>query len=167
MFDLSNEYIRLLEMSRLGYDYETGEVLEEEEVDRAFAALTGDVQTKVAGAAFVVMRLDKEADMVDEEIRRLQLKKIRIQRGHDRLKDRIRQLMSLTEIDRVKTPSISVTLGKPAERVAIYDKELLPEEYRVSPPWKPHKLAIKKAIQNGDEIAGAHLEKGQASLTIR
>ena len=126
MFDLEGEWVRLLEMAHQGFDPETGEYLTEEEIDKAFAELSGDFDDKIAGCGFVLLRLKKEAAMVDEEAKRLKLKKARIDNGRARLEERVRELMALTAKDEgksVKKPWISVTLSKRSKNTVNVLKE--------------------------------------------
>ena len=171
MFDLEGEYLRLLEMAHQGFDVETGEYLTEEEVDKAFASLAGDVENKVAGCGFVLMRLKKEAAMVDDEAKRLDDKKRRILAGHERLQERLRELMALTDTPSVKKPWISVTLAKESlNTVSVTNEGEIPNEYMtkpVAPSPKPILADIKKALKAGQVVPGAKLVPSKRTLTVK
>lgn len=171
MFDLEGEWLRLLEMAHQGFDPETGEYLTEEQIDRVFAELAGDVENKVAGCGFVLMRLKKEAEMVDEEAKRLADKKKRILAGRERLQERVRELMKLTNTSNVKKPWISVTLSKPSKNtVEVTNQGAIPVGYMtipILPARKPIIADIKKALKAGEDVPGAKLIESKRTLTVR
>lgn len=171
IFDLEGEWLRLLQMSHQGYDSETGEFLEPEDIDKAFANLAGDVEHKVAGCGFVLLRLKKDAEMVDEEAKRLATKKKRIEAGRERLEERVRELMKMTKTPTVKKPGISVTLSKASmNKVEITNERKIPDKYMslpVTPLPKPIMAAIKKALKDNENVPGAKLVESKRTLTVR
>ncbi len=174
IYDLEGEFIRLLEMAHQGFDPETGEYLNEDEIDRAFAELEGDLDDKIAGCGFVIMRLKKEAAMVDEEAKRLRDKKARMDKGRERLEERVRDLMILVADPgagkSVKKPWISVTIAKPSKnKVQLLNAKLIPSEFMTvpqAPDPKPIMAEIKKALKAKIEVPGAELVQGRRTLTI-
>ena len=175
IFDLEGEWLRLLEMAHQGYDPETGEYLEPEDLDKAFAELTGDVEDKVAGCGFVLMRLKKDAAMVDEEAKRLKKKKDQILAGRERLEERLRELMVVTNTAKVKKPFVSVSLAKEQlGKVEVLDEGKVPGEFMtvpVAPDPKPMlteiKTFLKSALDSGKEISWAKLVPSKRTLTVR
>ncbi len=170
MFDLEGEWFNLLEMSRQEMDPETGEYLIEEQIDAAFTALAGDIETKVAGCGFVLLRLKKEADMVKDEERRLQAKRKRVEGGYDRLEGRLREMMQLTKTDKVTKPQISVTLRKATKQVEVTVFEQLPKKYIThspAPDPRPDKQALARDLKANVEVPGARLVDGKRSILVK
>lgn len=169
MFDLSQEFVELLHAARDGFDEETGEM--DPAIEAAFDAHGEEVQRKVVGTAYVLLRLDKEEEIVDDEIKRLQARKKRIKNGHARLKERLRKFMRDTKTTKVETPSIGVTLGSPGKGLKILDESMIPEEFmsKPEPPApKPMRNEILKKLKEKDgEVPGCILVETQGSLTIR
>lgn len=167
MFDLHGDFMMLLSIAALGYDPETGEVLSEEDVDAAFASLRGDIERKVAGSAYVVKRLLQDAEDIDTEMKRLASKRDAIRRGAERLKDRIRGLMATTDVKKVSTPGISVSLGKMSTRVEVDENVELEEQY-LNPPAKrsPSLKALEAAIKAGVVFKGVRIVDGTRKLLI-
>lgn len=172
IFDLEGKWLRLLELSHDGFDPETGEYLE---MDKLFAELEGDVDNKIAGCGFVIMRLKKDAEMVNDEMKRLKEKKGRIDAGRQRLENRVRDFMALTsdesEGKSVKKPWISVTLSKPSKNtVSVTNPGEIPAEFMtvpVMPDPKPIVADIKKALKTGQHVPGTMLIESKRTLTIK
>lgn len=167
MFSLGADYERLCMAAGRGEHPDTGEPIEDfAELDALFDAIQDDVGEKIAATAYVTQRLKADAGVLAEEIKRLQAKKASIEANNERLKDKLREFMETTETPKVKTPSVSVSLGKPTERVSIVDEDAVPEDYaevvrRVS------KSAVKDALKQGLDVSGAKLVPGPKRLTIR
>lgn len=166
MFSLTQDFEDLLIISELGYDPRTGEAFEPDDIDKAFAELEAASEDKIAGTAFVLKRLKGEAALVKAEIDRLQAKKRSIENGHERLADLLRDFMRRTKLMKVKHPTISVSLGKPTQRVKVLDESKLAGIY-IRTKTEPNKSAIKKDLEEGIQVKGAELEDGPERLTIR
>ena len=74
--------------------------------------------------------------------------------------------MRLFGMEKVDTPTMKLSLRR-TQATVIDDLDALPKEYKtVKVETVADKTAIKKAIQSGGEIPGAHLEEN-ASLQLR
>ena len=167
MYDLEGEWLGLLAALEDTFDETTGEYSEPTGIDEAFAALGEDVEVKLAGCAHVLRRLKADSAMVAEEEKRLAARRKRIDASRQRLEERVRELMLLTETPRVKTPTISLTLAKASMRVEVVGP--VPAQYLTTPVMpepKPMLAEIKKALRKGARIPGACLIEGKRSLRI-
>lgn len=169
IYDLEGEWSQLLEIAELGYDPDTGEAFDPEDIDHAFAALTDDIEEKMAGCAFVTMRLRSNADAIDGEIKRLLAKRKSMENGRQRLLERMRELMTRAELDKVKALGVSISLAKhPRKRVDVVDVFQLDAQYlRPERDPEPDKVAILAALKAGREVEGAQLVDGNRTLTVR
>lgn len=166
MYDLGAEYRRLLDIASKGFDTETGEVLEQEAMEACFKALEGAVEDKVAGTAQVIRRLAADAAEVSEEASRLAARARSIENAREYLKNRLRSFMLATETQKVKTPFVTVSIGKPTTRVVIYDESEVPQEYKKTYE-SVMKSKVKEDIENRGHVPGARLESGPERLIIR
>lgn len=164
MYDLTTEFKMLLQIAEDSIDEETGEVLTD--VAARFDALTNEAEDKIAGTGFVLQRLKSEAEAIDAEVKRLTARRDALRNSRERLADRLREFMATVGMQKVKTPYISVSLGKPSESVVVDNVELLTPDCRAV-VYQPIKSVIKKHLESGTPLAGAHLEKGKPRLTIR
>lgn len=164
MYDLSLEFQMLLQIAEDSFDEETGEVLADS-VHR-FDALNIEAEEKVAGTGFVLNRLKADSEAIESEIKRLTARRDAIRNERERLSDRLREFMATVGLQKVKTPYISVSIGKPYESVVVGSPMLLPDEC-VKLVRQPKKDEIKKLIDSGKYVPGAWIQKGKPRLTIR
>jgi len=105
-------------------------------------------------------------DDLDSQIKDLQAKKKNLIASIDNFKDELRAAMVENEITRIESDDVLFRLDKASEKVDIQDEKLIPDKYfRVKK--EVDKLAVKKALQVGDDVNGASLVMGKARLTIR
>lgn len=75
-------------------------------------------------------------------------------------------LMQAAEQSNVVTPSATLTLRNPATSVVVDDVNALPQGFTET-TVSPRKAEIKKALEAGEDVPGAHLETGDDSISIR
>lgn len=169
MFGISADYERLCIAAGRGEHPDTGEVIEDfEELDKLFEAIEDEAADKVAATAFVIQRLKADEALLDEEAKRLKAKQQAVTKRRERLTETLKTFMETTETEKVKTPSVSVTLGKPSKRVEIEDEKKLPPQYiELVTTRKVDRNAIKAALKAGNTVSGASLEDGKRGLTIK
>ena len=84
-----------------------------------------------------------------------------------KLKEKIFETMKILKVKKIETPTGAFTIKNNKPSLVIDDKSLIPAKFvTMIQSDKIEKEKIKKAIKNGEEIAGVHLETSQ-SLLIR
>ena len=84
-----------------------------------------------------------------------------------KLKEKIFETMKALKAKKIETPTGAFTIKNNPASLIIDDKNLIPAKFiKTEQIDKIEKEEIKKAIKNGEEIAGVHLETSQ-SLLIR
>lgn len=114
-------------------------------------------QTKLENIALYIKNLASDAQAIKEEENSLSERRKRLERKCERLKGiLVRSMMENNE----KEISSSRYCAKIRESKAteIIDLESIPKEYiKEKVEYSPDKTAIKKAIESGEEIAGARI----------
>ena len=83
------------------------------------------------------------------------------------LKEKIFETMKALKAKKIETPTGAFTIKNNPASLIIDDKNLIPARFiKIEQVDKIEKAEIKKAIKNGEKIAGVHLETSQ-SLLIR
>lgn len=168
MWDLTEAHERLLTIAGVGYDPETGEAFEEEELGRAFDALDDEAEAKILAAGFVSKRLAADAEALDAEIKRLTRMRDTARSGRELLIDRLREFMGTTGLVKVKSTYLSVSLGAASQRVEITDEKALRSDYlRTVTSVTPRKEDIARALKAGATVEGAKLVDGPKRVTIK
>lgn len=144
------------------------EDLPAEAIRDTLEAMEGDIKTNTASLADWALDMDGNIGKIDAAIERLQAKKKAITNRKAELVEYLRNNMEATGISKIQCPLFSITLVAGRDSVAISDENAIPDEFmRVKTDISPDKTAIAKALKEGQEIAGASLQRGQSSIRIK
>lgn len=78
----------------------------------------------------------------------------------------ILSLMHAAQADKVRLPEATVSMTKPRASVNVTDVDQLPQGY-FKTERKPLSKEIFAGLQAGDDIPGAEINPGEASITVR
>ena len=155
LYELTENYRGLMEL----------DVPEEALID-TLEAISAEFDDKAIAVGYVIKNLNSEADAIDAEIKRLSGRKSARMNRVKSLKTYLIGNMSVLDKKTIECDLFSISRQKGRMSVFIDSQDALPEEYlKVS--VSPDKTAIKKAIDSGEEVKGAHLERGSDSLVMR
>lgn len=167
---MSNRTIDLaLEMKKLQELAEDGELTPDMIKDtlEGLEMMLGD---KLDATMHVVRDFIGNAEKCDAEAKRLAERKKMWTNQGELLKKYILDCMITAGSDSVKTAANTFSARKGSQRLIVDDEELLPDDYVESFTQIINKVKsdeLKKALQAGTEIKGAHLEVGPRSLAVR
>lgn len=136
-----------------GINQETGEI--DAEITNQLALTRENLQVKAIDYAYVIKSFDDEIEIYDKEIARLNERKKQLQATKERLKDTVSQAMLDFGIVEIKGQTVKMNFRE-SESVEIVDERLLTEQY-LRTKVEPDKVAIKKALKNGEDVQGARL----------
>lgn len=151
LYEISHDY--LVALDNLEIDMETGEILNYEAVD----ALTGQFEEKAESVACYIKNLDAFAASIKAEEFKLAERRKNAERKADNLKKYLTSCLDAVNREKLETARTKVSFRKSVQ-VSIADEAVLPADFKVETVTvKPDKTAIKKAIQDGQEVNGASL----------
>lgn len=128
--------------------------------------LEGMFEAKATGIHAVLVNMDGPIMGLEKEIARLTKMKRSAENRKSRLREYLRSNMEAANIPKIKTDLFSMSLTKPKAIVVIDNEADIASEFmRITSA--PDRAAIKVALEEGQEIAGAHMGEGQSGLTIR
>ena len=161
LYELTEEYEQLLELAE---DPET----DPEAIADTLEALGGELEGKADGYAKVIRQLNADADGLDAEIKRLQVRKKAIEGNTDRLKRTLEESMRATGKTKFKTNLFSFGIQKnpPSVKVDEGHLERIPLEYLIPQDPKIDKKRILQELKAGAELEWASLEQTE-SIRIR
>lgn len=134
-----------------------GEITPEQ--DEQLAINRYELETKAVDYSMAILQLNAWVEMADKEAKRVTAIKNAYKKTSETLKQRITDAMERYDIKEVKDATIKVSLRKSVQTI-IDDLDQVPKQYKtVKVETTPDKTAIKKAIQEGEIIEGAHLEE--------
>lgn len=140
-----------------GIDLETGEI--KPEIANELALTQQNLQTKALDYGYVIKSFDDEIDIYDREIKRLQERKEYLKNTQSRLKQTLSNAMQDFGIVEIKGETLRLSFRE-SESVEVIDEDLLTIKFKQL-KFVPDKIAIKKALKNGEDVQGARLVKNQ------
>lgn len=147
---------------------------ENEAIKEMIALNQLDIQDKAEGIVHIIRQLEADAAAAKAEKQRLATKQSTAENGAKRLREALKEAMSVTGITKIKKPTCSVTLSTRWETVLDVEPEDLPEEFK-KVTVEPKKAEITKWLKAYDPDKGgtnletcewAHLEQTE-TLTVR
>lgn len=131
--------------------------------------LDGETELFEALCAIKESVIDNEIILVglDEYIKKMQQRKARITNGIEMKNNIILSAMVSADIPTIKGPLFTLSKGRTAPKVVIINEADIPTKF-----WKPKdptidKAALKKALNDKEDIPGASLSNGGISLKTR
>lgn len=134
-----------------------GEITPEQE--QALSIGQYELETKTIDYGMAILQLKAWAEMADKEVKRVTAIKNAYKKTAETLDKNITAAMEKYDMKEVKSPTMKISLRKSVQTI-IDDVDELPREFKtVKIETTPDKTAIKKAIQSGEVVKGAHLEE--------
>ncbi|EMW1017654.1 siphovirus Gp157 family protein [Serratia marcescens] len=158
-----------IEMKKLQALAEDGE-LTPEMIKDTLEGLEGMVGDKLDATMTVVRGFEGQASVCDAESKRLAARKKSWDNQAGLLRKYILECLLTSGSDTIKTDLNTFTARKGSPSLVIDDEELLPDDYVESFTEVVNRVKkdeLKKAILDGTEIKGAHIETGPRSLQVR
>ena len=114
-----------------------------------------ELEKKSNNIIYAIKNLESNNLAIDAEIERLKAIKERNVKNLDSIKNHILNFMKNNNIDKIQTDLATFSTRK-SKSTQIDNIELIPQEFvTVKQTFQPDKTAIKKAIEEGREVAGA------------
>lgn len=136
---------------------ETGDLTPE--MENELLINQNDLQSKATDYGYVIKGLEDETNAIDTEIKRLKAIKDSKSNAIDKLKYTVLNALQIYQIESVKTPTIKISIRR-SESVEVDSIEQLDTRYlNEKVTVTPDKIAIKKAIKAGENIAGARISE--------
>ena len=137
-------------------DSATGEILfDSENLD----ALEIELKDKLEACGCYIKNLEAEAFALDQEARALKARKDAAVAKVKRMKEYVKGCMDMAGEKRLETPRVVLSQRK-STYLEVEDDMMVPEDYKtIEEVVKVDKDAIKKAIKNGEQVAGCELKE--------
>ena len=159
LYEIDNEIRSFLDRMLDAVDEETGEVLD---IDPAeLEQLNKAREQKIENIALYIKDIDADVKAIKEEENNLKERRQKAEKKAERLRDLLSMSMINAGEDKFSTARCAVSF-RSSKSVVITDLDLIDEAYvKKVIDVKPDKTAIKKAIEAGEDIEGAHIEEKQ------
>lgn len=155
LFGITEELLQIFE--NIEIDEETGELLNLEQLGQ----IQGEFDDKASNIALYIQELQAQAEAIKNKRDSLYDRQKSTTNKAERLKAYLSDMMNRAGKTKVETDDVRISFRK-SESVDILDESLIPEEYiNAKLTVTPDKVSIKKAIKNGQDIAGVMLVENQ------
>lgn len=124
------------------------------------------LEVKAQNAVAVLENLAATAEAMANHIKAVQERKRAVESRVKFLKRHILVGMDLAGVGKIECPAFRITVTSNPASVDVFEPDLVPLEYTITPKPEPNKTAIKEALQQGIDVPGARLVYGQ-SLRIK
>ena len=156
LYELDNSITELLEngFNEAAIDMETGEI-DFDKANQFLDELQLERKTKLENIALFIKNLESEVDAIKQEEKNLKARREAKEKKADQLRDYIKNSMLNFNEPKFETPRVAMSF-RTSKVVEILDENVLGKEFmKEKVEYTPDKKAIKEAIENGVEVAGA------------
>jgi hypothetical protein len=139
-----------------------------ERIITALTAINEAIEIKAGNIATFIQSLDAEAQVIKAEEERLSARRKAVENKKARIKDYLQYELESAGMDKIKLPTITISLQANPWAVDITDESLIPNKYyKVIPEQKMlNREQIKKDLTAGEEVTGCLLHR-ERSVRIR
>jgi len=135
-----------------------------EDLEKRMCVIETQYPEKIDGYSQIMKRIDHEIAYYKEQSQTFSRAAKTFDNFKKRMKENIKQAMSMLNKDRLDGNSVYFKLGKSKAKLIIDESEL-PKEYLIQvTTYEPDKKRIREILEQGLDIPGAHLEE---SHTLR
>ena len=155
LYQIADEYLQAVErLSDMDLDEQT--------ISDTLEGLQGDMETKVINVSKFIKNIEASADAMKHAEAQIKSRREAVEKRIDRMKHYLKFHMERTGISKIDSPWFKVAIRTNPPSVVIDAAPAIPCEFYVYPeapqPY-PDKKAIAKAIKDGQDVPGAHLEQ--------
>lgn len=137
-------------------DLETG-AIDQEKVGAYLESLQVERKTKIENIALMIKNLESDAAEIKAEEKALKSRREAKENKADSLREYIKSSMLLLEEKKFETARVAMSF-RTSKTVVVDDMATLGEKY-IKVEYSPDKTAIKKAIESGETVCGAHIQE--------
>lgn len=141
----------------------------DEVVRDTLESISGDLEAKAVNVAQFVRNLEASAEQIKDAEKQMSERRKAIENRAERIRSYLLDNMLATGITKIECPFFKLAVRDNPASVVINEPGLIPATYMTDPappPPAPDKKLIKKAIEDGFDVPGAHLVRGKR-LEIR
>jgi transcriptional regulator of heat shock response len=136
--------------------------MEEEIFQDTLSSLEDAIEDKAENMAKLIRCLDADAKAIKDEEQRLAERRRTIENRISSVKEYLQNQMEVAGLDKVKRPTVTVSIQNNPPSVNIVDESLIPSTYMIAQAPKIDKKGILTALKNGEEIYGAEMVQGRS-----
>lgn len=150
LYELTENYAKLLEMAE---ETDTDAIVD------TLEALQEAIEDKAENIAKLIRNLEADVKVIRDEEKRLAERRQAIENKVERLKSYLQEQLETAGIEKVKRPTITVSIQNNPPSVDVIDETLIPADFLIPQPAKVDKKSILERLKNGEAIPGVTLKQ--------
>ncbi|ADE87517.1 gp157-like protein [Deep-sea thermophilic phage D6E] len=150
LYELTENYAKLLEMA---------EEMDTDAIVDTLEALQEAIEDKAENIAKLIRNLEADVKVIRDEEKRLAERRQVIENKVERLKSYLQEQLETAGLQKVKRPTITVSIQNNPPSVDVIDETLIPADFLIPQPAKVDKKSILERLKNGEAIPGVTLKQ--------
>ncbi|MED5052672.1 siphovirus Gp157 family protein [Anoxybacillus rupiensis] len=150
LYELAQSYAQLMEMA---------EEMESDALVDTLESLQEAIEDKAENVAKLIKNLEADVKVIKEEEQRLAERRRAIESKVDKLKTYLQEQLETAGLQKVKRPTITVSIQNNPPSVDVIDETLIPADFLIPQPAKVDKKSILERLKNGEAIPGVTLKQ--------
>lgn len=156
LYELTTNYVSLMEMA---------EEMDATTLQDTLESIEEEIHDKAENIAKLIKNINADVDALKSEEKRLADRRKSLENKVTHLKEYLQNQLEVAGLDKVKRPTLTVSIQNNPPSVKVIDEKLL-SDYMIPVEPKLDKKAILTALKEGMEVSGAELVQGR-SVRIR
>jgi DNA mismatch repair ATPase MutS len=150
LYELTDSYLRLMELA---------EDTDQQVFADTLQSIQEVIEDKAENIAKLVKNLSADIDALKSEEKRLADRRKVLENKVDWLKQYLKEQMEVAGIDKVKRPTLNVSIQNNPPKIKVINEGIIPSQYMIQQDPKLDKKAMLADLKNGVDIPGVELEK--------
>lgn len=152
LYELNQQYNQLLEMA---------DDLDPQVLKDTLESIKGSIEDKAENTAKLIRSWEAEVKAIKEEEKRLAERRKSLEKRVDNTKAYLFEQMEIAGMEKVKRPTVSVSIANNPPSVQVIDPEKIPSLFMIDQDPVIDKKALLTALKNGAEIDGCAIKQGK------
>jgi predicted nuclease with TOPRIM domain len=149
LYELTTNYVSLMEMA---------EEMDATTLQDTLESIEEEIHDKAENIAKLVKNINADVDALRNEEKRLADRRKSLENKVTHLKEYLQNQLEVAGLDKVKRPTLTVSIQNNPPSVKVIDEKLL-SDYMIPVEPKLDKKAILTALKEGMEVNGAELQQ--------
>lgn len=135
--------------------------LPDEVVADTLEAESGEITEKGINVAKMFRNMEADAEKIEDAAKDMMDRACAIRKRSAKLKQYLFDNMMLAGISKIECPWFVISIKQNPESVTVEDEASIPRDYfkEIPATYKLDKTLVKKAIKDGYEVPGCHLQR--------
>jgi uncharacterized protein YlxW (UPF0749 family) len=147
LYELTSNYLSVMEMA---------EEMDTDTLNDTLESIEEEIHDKAENIAKLVKNLNADVDALKTEEKRLADRRKSLENKVIHLKEYLQNQLEVAGLDKVKRPTLTVSIQNNPPSVKVIDEKLL-SDFMIPQDPKLDKKAILTALKEGQEVNGAEL----------